>query len=86
MNVQAIQQKLNNYMKTATPEQIVKEFEDLGVESVRIKFIFETTFAHQIELLPRLTILYGRQKGIAIEWLWFSLYYGQLNTTITTNS
>lgn len=53
---------------------------------INIKFIFETTFKHQIELLPRLTILYGQQKGIAIEWLWFSLYYGQLNTTTTTDS
>ena len=36
MNTQAIQKKLNNYMETATPEQIVKEFEDLGVEFVNI--------------------------------------------------
>lgn len=53
---------------------------------VDTKFIFETTFKHQIELLPRLTILYGQQKGIAIEWLWFSLYYGQINKTITSIS
>lgn len=32
MNTQAIQKKLDNYMETATPEQVVKEFEDLGVE------------------------------------------------------
>lgn len=32
MNTQAIQKKLDEYMETATPEQIVKEFEDLGVE------------------------------------------------------
>ena len=34
MNTQAIQKKLDEYMETATPEQIVKEFEDLGVEFV----------------------------------------------------
>ena len=36
MNTQAIQKKLDEYMETATPEQIVKEFEDLGVEFVNI--------------------------------------------------
>lgn len=34
MNSQAIQNKLNEYYNTATPEQVVKEFEDLGVEFV----------------------------------------------------
>lgn len=34
MNTQAIKNKLDKYMETATPEQVVKEFEDLGVEFV----------------------------------------------------
>lgn len=34
MDSQAIQKKMDNYMETATPEQIVKEFEDLGVEFI----------------------------------------------------
>jgi len=35
MDTQAIQNKINKYMETATPEQIVKEFEALGVEFVK---------------------------------------------------
>lgn len=31
MNTQAIKKKLQAYFDTATPEQIVKEFENLGV-------------------------------------------------------
>lgn len=38
MNAQAIQKKLDNYMGTATPEQIVKEFENLGVEFLITQF------------------------------------------------
>lgn len=34
MNTQVIKNKLDKYMETATPEQVVKEFEDLGVEFV----------------------------------------------------
>lgn len=37
MNIQAIQKKMNEYMEAATPEQIVKEFEDLGVEFIDIE-------------------------------------------------
>ncbi len=32
MNSKAIQNRLDNYRENATPEQVVKEFEDLGVE------------------------------------------------------
>jgi hypothetical protein len=37
---------------------------------------FYTTFTHQIELLPRITLRYNKLKinFIAIEWLWFSFY------------
>ena len=46
--------------------------------------IFYTTFTTQVELLPRLTILYGKtendgienKRGIAIEWLWFGVFIG----------
>jgi hypothetical protein len=43
-----------------------------------MKVIFETTFTSQIELLPRISILYSEPKGIAFEWLWFSLFIGTL--------
>lgn len=36
MNAQEIQKKLDEYYGWATPEQIVKEFEDLGVEFVEL--------------------------------------------------
>ena len=36
MNSQAIQNKLNEYYNSATPEQVVKEFEDMDVEFVSI--------------------------------------------------
>ena len=45
---------------------------------------FYNTFSTQFELLPRLTIIYGKgqsdeeteitQNGIAIEWLWFGVF------------
>lgn len=45
---------------------------------------FYSTFTTQIELLPRLTIIYGKQQadeeneithnGFAIEWLWFGIF------------
>lgn len=51
-----------------------------------MEIYFYTTFWSQIELLPRLTILYGNEPddeeltleederfGIAFEWLWFGV-------------
>ena len=37
---------------------------------------FYTTFTHQIEILPRITLRYNKFKInlIAIEWLWFGFY------------
>ena len=38
-----------------------------------MRFIYQNTFKTQIELLPRLTIMYYRFcYGIAFEWLFFS--------------
>jgi hypothetical protein len=37
-----------------------------------IKLKFDTTFKTQIEILPRLTIVY--REVISIEWLWFCLF------------
>ena len=37
-----------------------------------IKLKFDTTFKTQIEILPRLTIVY--REVISLEWLWFCLY------------
>ena len=42
MNSQAIQNKLNEYYNTATPEQVVKEFEDMDVEFV--EFVESETY------------------------------------------
>jgi hypothetical protein len=39
MNTQAIEKKMQAYYDTATSEQILKEFEDLGVE-----FVYAFTF------------------------------------------
>lgn len=38
MNTQAIKNKLDKYMETATPEQIVKELEELGAEFLITQF------------------------------------------------
>lgn len=38
MNTQVIKNKLDKYMETATPEQVVKEFEDLGVKFLITQF------------------------------------------------
>lgn len=39
---------------------------------------FYQTIKHQIELLPRLTIIYNNsengQNGIALEWLFFGIF------------
>jgi len=49
-----------------------------------MKLIFTTSWNYQIEILPRLTVIYGKgigdcettivSNGIALEWLWFSLF------------
>jgi len=46
---------------------------------------FYNTFKKQFELLPRVTIIYGRgqsdeeteitRNGLAIEWLWFGVFF-----------
>lgn len=40
-----------------------------------MKLIIDWTWEFQIELLPRLTILYGKTKGVAFEFLWLSISY-----------
>jgi len=37
---------------------------------------FYNTFRTQFELLPRFTIIYGKDtlNGFAIEWLWFGVF------------
>ena len=50
---------------------------------------FYNTFKTQFELLPRLTIIYGKgqsdeeteitRNGFAIEWLWFGVFVQFLN-------
>lgn len=39
---------------------------------------WRTTFAFQIEILPRLTVIYGPlpgiRYGVGLEWLWFTLF------------
>ena len=42
-----------------------------------MKIEFYETIKHQIELLPRLTIIYSKEyesKGFAIEWLFFGMH------------
>ena len=42
---------------------------------MKIQIQYYNTFRRQIELLPRLTIIYSKtQNGFAIEWLWFGVY------------
>jgi hypothetical protein len=46
---------------------------------------FYNTFTTQFELLPRITIIYGKEQsneevkithnGFAIEWLWFGVFF-----------
>ena len=40
---------------------------------------YYNTFKTQFELLPRLTIIYGKSEiahnGFAIEWLWFGIFF-----------
>lgn len=49
-----------------------------------MKIIFTNTWGYQIEILPRITVIYGKGRddgeitiisnGVAFEWLWFSLF------------
>lgn len=50
MNSQAIQNKLNEYYNTATPEQVVKEFEDLGVKFVKTE---NMNLIQQLQTTPK---------------------------------
>jgi len=47
-----------------------------------MKVEFYTTFTAQVELLPRFTVIYGREytKMIALEWLWFGVFIEKLKT------
>ena len=49
----------------------------LSIVSERICLEFYHTLRTQFELLPRLTIIYGKgntYNGIALEWMWFSVF------------
>ena len=56
----------------------------LSIVSVRICLEFYNTLRTQFELLPRLTIIYGKgntyedyeisKNGIALEWMWFGVF------------
>ena len=50
----------------------------LQQHNVMWRFEFYCTWFHQIELLPRLTIIYSKEteggKGIAFEFLWFGVF------------
>lgn len=91
MNTQAIQKKLDEYMETATPEQVVKEFEDLGVEFVELP---------TVEIRNNKIYFWNLQRkgssspALVLDRAEASLYYielhnfllDELNTTDTTNS
>ena len=49
MNTQAIEKKLQAYFDTATPEQVVKEFEDLGVEFLITQFNIQKYLKQKLE-------------------------------------
>jgi len=56
----------------------------ISIVSMRICLEFYGTFLTQFEVLPRLTIIYGKsntyedyeisKNGIAFEWLWFGVF------------
>lgn len=50
MNTKAIKKKLQVYFETSTPEQVVKEFEALGVEFVDIDKDREKTASDMLNL------------------------------------
>ena len=91
MNTQAIQKKLDEYMETATPEQVVKEFEDLGVEFVELP---------TVEIRNNKIYFWNLQRkgssspALVLDRAEASLYYielhkfleNELNTTTTSNS
>lgn len=49
MNVSAIQKKFEEYYSNATPEQVLKEFEALGVEFATVPEVQEIEFACGLE-------------------------------------
>lgn len=51
------------------------------MESKYGRFIFYNTFRQQLEITPRLTIIYNAKQNeddyyneLAIEWLWFDIF------------
>ena len=48
------------------------------IKGKRGKLVFDAamyqTFKYQVELLPRITIIYESEFMIGVEWLWFGFY------------
>lgn len=91
MNIQAIQKKLNDYMEKATPEQVVKELEDLGVEFTTISNILLEKQKRKTGLAMLNLFEYMVKETSDINWKQNLLSQikdrqGELNTTTTTES
>lgn len=86
MNTQAIKKKLQAYFDTATPEQIVKEFENLGVE---FKEYIELPC---IEIKEDKILIYNFQRkgnscpAVIMNKAEASLYYIELHKFLTNES
>lgn len=76
MKTENIKQKLDEYMETATPEQVVKEFEDLDVEFIE---------QPMVEIVNDKIVIYNFQrKGSGSSYVGLSrveaaLYYIELH-------
>lgn len=48
MNIEAIKKKLEAYYHTATPEQVIRELEDLGIEFIDIPEIEQIFYSEEV--------------------------------------
>jgi len=82
MNAQAIQKKMNKYMKTATPEQVIKEFEGLGVEFIELPTV---TIKHNRIYFWNLQRKGSSNPALVLDRAEATLYYIELHKFLTND-
>ena len=61
--------------KMITGKAIRRSGKERGMKRIKTYL----SFKYQIEMLPRISILYGEGKiRVALEWLWFGVFLGEL--------
>lgn len=67
MNLKAIKAKLESYYQTTTPEQVVKEFEDLEVEFEKVEYKPFLVYGHTSKGEPVIVEVLAENGAEALE-------------------